>query len=103
MFGQHTVEHGGQQIWRGPEFTHEQERAIKNLVLANNAIRLREIQAPIVNHQTCFINVQQVSLSITACKKHQVLMTQLYKVPFERNADRVTVLRREYVVVRFVH
>ena len=105
LFGQHRIERREHQGGRGPIFTQEQEREIINLVLANNAIRLREIQAHIVNDHLIFNNVQQVSLSTIAriLKKHQVVMKQLYKVPFERNSDRVKVLRREYVVVRFVH
>ena len=35
---------------RGPIFTQEQEREIINMVMANNAIRLREIQANIIGH-----------------------------------------------------
>lgn len=70
-------------------FYSKQEREIINLVLANNAISLREIQAHIVNDHLIFNNVQQVSLSTVAriLKKHQVLMKRLYKVPLEINSD----------------
>nr|XP_023693770.1 uncharacterized protein LOC111857305 [Paramormyrops kingsleyae] len=95
---EHRIERREHQGGRGCIFTQEQEREIINLVLANNAIKLREIQTHIVNDYTVFNNVQRVSLSTIAriLKKHQVQMKQLYRVPFERNADRVKVLRREY-------
>lgn len=66
MFGQHRIERREHQGGWGPIFTQEQEREIINLVLANNAIRLREIQAHIVNDPPIFNNVQQVSLSTIA-------------------------------------
>ncbi|XP_039623636.1 uncharacterized protein LOC120538250 [Polypterus senegalus] len=96
---EHRIERREHQGGRRPIFTQEQEREIINLVLANNAIRLREIQAHIVNDHQIFNNVLQVSLSTIGriLKKHQVVMKQLYKVPFERNSNRVKVLRHEYV------
>ncbi|XP_039608626.1 uncharacterized protein LOC120528514 [Polypterus senegalus] len=96
---EHRIERREHQGGRRRIFTQEQEREIINLVLANNAIRLREIQAHIVNDHQIFSNVLQVSLSPTGriLKKHQVVMKQLYKVPSERNSDRVKVLRRDYV------
>ena len=39
---------------RGPIFTQEQEREIINMVLANNAIRLREIQPNIIGDNDHF-------------------------------------------------
>ncbi|KAK0153557.1 hypothetical protein N1851_004664 [Merluccius polli] len=89
------VQRGG----RAPIFTPLQEREIVNMVLANNAIRLREIQAKIIEDQIIFQNVNQVSLSTIAriLKAHQVQMKQMYRVPFERNSERVKQLRHEYV------
>ncbi|KAK3529286.1 hypothetical protein QTP70_025734 [Hemibagrus guttatus] len=82
-----------------PIFTEEQERAVINMVLVNNAIRLREIQTNILNDHTVFSNVHQVSLTTLAqiLKKHHIQMKQLYRVPFERNSERVKDLRREHV------
>ncbi|XP_030267242.1 uncharacterized protein LOC115578423 [Sparus aurata] len=84
---------------RGPIFTQEQERAIINMVLANNAITLREIQVNIIGDDGIFNNVHQVSLSTLAriLKKNQLQMKQLYRVPFERNSERVKQLRHAYV------
>ena len=50
------------------------------MVLANNAIRLREIQANIIGDHAIFNNVHQVSQSTLAriLKRHQVQMKQLY-------------------------
>ena len=48
---------------RGPVFTQEQDREIINMVLANSAIRLREIQANIIGDHAIFNNVHQVSQS----------------------------------------
>ena len=64
---------------RGPIFTQEQEREIINMVLANNAIRLREIQANIIGDHAIFNNVLR-SLSTLAhiLKRHQGKMKQLY-------------------------
>src|SRR4029434_3139751 len=65
---------------RGPIFTEEQEREIINMVLANNAIRLREIKANIIGDHAIFNNVHQVSQSTLAhiLKRHQVKIKQLY-------------------------
>ncbi|XP_049319442.1 uncharacterized protein LOC125780972 [Astyanax mexicanus] len=80
-------------------FTAVQEAAIVNLVRANNEIRLREIQSHIIQENTIFSNIQQVSLSTLAriLKRNQIRMKQLYKVPFERNSQRNKELRRAYV------
>lgn len=65
---------------RGHIFTEEQERAIVNMVLANNPMHLREIQANILD-DTAFNNVPQVSLSILAkvLKMNQTLLTACKK------------------------
>ena len=101
----HRIEGRVQRGGRAPIFTPLQEREIVNMVLANNAIRLREIQAKIIEDQIIFQNVNQVSLSTIAriLKAHQVQMKQMYRVPFERNSERVKQLRHEYVEVCIVH
>ncbi|KAI7809003.1 hypothetical protein IRJ41_024945 [Triplophysa rosa] len=87
--------HGG----RGRLFTDVQETAIINVVLANNAIRIREIREHILNNDTIFNNINAVSLSTIQriLQRQQVTMKQLYKVPFERNSDRVKNLRHDFV------
>ena len=50
----------------GPVFMQEQDREIINMVLANNAIRLREIQTNIIGNHAIFNNVDQVSQSTLA-------------------------------------
>src|SRR4029434_7672881 len=45
---------------RGPIFTQEQEREIINMVLANNAIRLREIPANIIGDHAIFNTVMSI-------------------------------------------
>ncbi|XP_051238676.1 uncharacterized protein LOC127353457 [Dicentrarchus labrax] len=84
---------------RGPLFTPEQEEAICTMVVDNNAIRLREIQSAIIEDNSIFDNIQTVSISTTdsVLKRHQINMKQLYTVPFERNGERVKVLRYQYV------
>ena len=71
------------------------------MVLANNAIRLREIQANIIGDHAIFNDVHQVSLSTLACilKRNLVQMKKTYQVPFEWNSERVKQLRHEYVDV----
>ncbi len=59
----HSIEGRERRGGRGPIFTEEQERAIINMVMANSAIRLREIQTNILNDHTVFNNVHHVSLS----------------------------------------
>ncbi len=51
------------------------------MAIGNNSIRLREIQSEIIND----------------LKIHQMTMKQLYKVPFERNSERLKELRYQYV------
>ncbi|XP_052341208.1 uncharacterized protein LOC118363001 isoform X1 [Oncorhynchus keta] len=84
---------------RGRLFTPEQETHIVNMVIANNCIRLRELQDHIMVDNTVFQNVNRVSLSALSrlLKRNRIRMKQLYRVPFERNADSVKQLRYEYV------
>lgn len=86
---------------RGPLFTPQQEDAICEMVIANNAIRLREIQSAIIDNHDIFENIQSVSISTIdrVLRKKQMRMKQLYRVPFERNGDRVKELRYQYVQV----
>ena len=104
-FFPHRIQGRERQGGRGPIFTQEQERAIINMVLANNAITLREIQVNIIGDDGIFSNVHQVSLSTLAriLKKNQLQMKQLYRVPFERNSERVKQLQHAYVEVCIVH
>lgn len=105
LFFLHRIEGRGHQSGRGPMFTRAQEAAIVNMVLTNNCIRLREIQANIINNDHIFNNIQQVSLSTLGriLKKNQIYMKQLYRVPFDRNSERVKHLCNEYVEVCIVH
>ena len=63
IFFLHRLEGRGHQGGRGPMFTRAQEAAIVNMVLTNNCIRLREIQANIINDDHIFKDIQRVSLS----------------------------------------
>ncbi|XP_078017775.1 uncharacterized protein LOC144458674 [Epinephelus lanceolatus] len=86
---------------RGKILTDEQERAVVNLVRARNDIRLSDIRQHILDNDDIFNNVEAISLPTIArvLKRHQVSLKQLYRVPFERNAERVKQLRTEYVQV----
>ncbi len=78
-------------------FTEQQEREIVNMVLANNAITLNQLQANIVNNHASFNDIHQVSTSTLAriLKKKHIQMKQIYRVPFERNSERVKWLRHD--------
>ncbi|XP_063059114.1 uncharacterized protein LOC134452585 [Engraulis encrasicolus] len=82
-------------------FSPQQETEVVNIVRANNAIRLHQIRHKILADQGTFHNVNQVSVSTIQriLVKHYVSMKQLYRVPFERNEDRVKELRHAYVQV----
>ncbi|XP_073474085.1 uncharacterized protein [Aquarana catesbeiana] len=77
----------------------QQEQEICNMVFANNAITLRQIRTEILQNNAIFQNVNSISISTIAriLKKHQMTMKQIYRVPFERNSDRVKELRYQYV------
>ncbi|XP_029553540.1 uncharacterized protein LOC115152827 [Salmo trutta] len=92
------------EIWsnrggRGKILTDQQEWAVVNLVRARNDIHPTEIRQHILDNDDMFNNVEAISLPAIArmLKRHQVSLKQLYRVPFERNADRVKQLRTEYV------
>ncbi|XDV52533.1 hypothetical protein PO909_021253 [Leuciscus waleckii] len=69
------------------------------MVRANNAMRLREIQRTIIEDNDVFENIHTVSISTIdrVLHRHQMSMKQLYRVPFQRNEDRVKELRFVYV------
>lgn len=86
---------------RGKLLNEQQEQEICNMVMANNAITLRQIHAAILQDNAIFPNVNSISnFTIDRIlKKHQMTMKQIYRVPFERNSDRVKELRYQYVHV----
>ncbi|XP_039676872.1 uncharacterized protein LOC120571846 [Perca fluviatilis] len=92
----HTLPHTG---GRGKIFSIEQESAIVDMVVANNSIRLCEIQAAVIADQGAFRNINSVSLATIdrVLKRHHVRMKQLYQVPFQRNSDIVKEARFQYV------
>ncbi|XP_078027192.1 uncharacterized protein LOC144464339 [Epinephelus lanceolatus] len=79
--------------------SREQEQEICNIVMANNAITLREICNTIIQDNLIFQNINTISISTIdrVLKKHEMSMKQLYRVPFERNSDRVKELQFQYV------
>ncbi|XP_053340406.1 uncharacterized protein LOC128534595 isoform X1 [Clarias gariepinus] len=84
-------------------FTEEQETHIVNMVLANNSIRLREIQQRIIEDTITFQNINYVSISALSrvLARNRIRMKQIYRVPFERNSERIKQLRYEYVQVSY--
>eukprot|EP00063_Salmo_salar_P054314 XP_014029149.1 PREDICTED: uncharacterized protein LOC106586404 [Salmo salar] len=84
---------------RGRLFTPQQEEAICTMVRANNAMRLREIQRTIIEDNDVFENIHTVSILTIdrVLHRNQMSMKQLYRVPFQRNEDRVKELRYQYV------
>lgn len=86
---------------RGKLLNNHQELAIVDMVVANNAIKLHELQSRIVEDNDMFENVHSISITAIArtLSKHRVRMKQLYTVPFERNSERVKELRQQYVQV----
>jgi len=58
-----------------------------DLVRADNAIRLHQ---KILADRIVFNNINHVRITIRCILgKHSITMKQLYRVPFERNSDRV--------------
>ncbi|XP_030219435.1 C-C chemokine receptor type 5-like isoform X2 [Gadus morhua] len=80
-------------------FTQQQELSIVDLVRANSAIRLNQLQQQILADREVFKSKERVSISTIRriLVKHQTTIKQLYRVPFQRNSVRVKGLRREYV------
>lgn len=94
----------GQQPFRGGRgqlLSQQQEQHICNFVIANNAITLRQIRDAVIEDNTIFHNINTISLSTIdrVLKKNQMTMKQVYRVPFERNSERVKELRHQYVHV----
>lgn len=81
--------------------SEEQERELVNMVIANNVIRLQEIQRRVIEDDHLFRGINAISLSTIdrILRKNQFRMKQAYRVPFERNSDRVKNQRVEYVQV----
>lgn len=82
-------------------FTQQEELAIVNLVRANNAIRLHQLQQQILADRQVFTNINRVSITTIRriLVKHNMTMKQLYRVPFEKNSVRVKELQHENVQV----
>ena len=72
-----------------------------NMVVANNTIRLREIQNHIIADNTIFNNIHQVGLSTLdrVLQHNRIRMKQVYGEPLERNSDRVKEQHYKYVQV----
>ncbi len=72
------------------------------MVIADNEVKLKDIQSRVVENNLVFGNIAAISISSISLTlaKHRVQMKQLYKVPFERNSERIKELRRQYVQVR---
>ncbi len=81
--------------------TEDQETAIVNMVIANNAIRLREIQRKIIEDQQAFSEIDCISISTidNLLHRNRLRMKQVYRVPFERNSEQVKNQRIHYVQV----
>lgn len=62
------------------------------MVIANNAIRLREIQSAVIEDNNIFGNIESVSIATI----DRVLRRN------ERNSDRVKEIRHQYVQVKHV-
>ena len=82
-------------------FTAEHETAIVNMVLANNALTIKQIKSAIIDDQAMFQNIETVSLATVdrVLRRNELRMKQVYRVPFERNSDSVKQLRHDYVQV----
>ena len=78
-------------------FTAEHETAIVNMVLANNAITIRQIRTAIIDDQAMFQNIATVSMATLdrVLKRNEMRMKQVYRVPFERNSERVKEIRHD--------
>ena len=76
---------------RGKLLSEDQEHAIVDMVIADNGIKLREIQTKIIENNQLFHNVESISLTTIArtLTKYRVRMKQLYTVPFKRNSEKL--------------
>lgn len=82
-------------------FSPHQETLTVDMVRENNAIKLSEIQQKIIEDHVNFDGINSVSLSTVdrVLKRNRLRMKQLYRVPFDRNSDRVKEQRFQYVHV----
>lgn len=82
-------------------FTEQQENAVVDMVIQNNAIRLKDIQQKIIQDNEVFHNIQHCSLATIdrVLKRKAISMKQVYKVPYERNSARVKETRFQFVQV----
>ncbi len=94
--------HGGGRV---AMFTPAQETLIVDMVRENNTIRLREIRDRVIADNVNFENIDNVSLATIdrVLRRQRVRMKQAYRVPFERNSDRIKDLRYEYVQVSILY
>ena len=60
------------------------------MVIANNAIRLREIQSAVIDDDNIFGSIESVSIATIdrVLRRNEMRMKQLYKVPLERTRER---------------
>ena len=89
--------HGG----RTPLFTAQQAILIVDMVRENNIIRLREIKERVIADNVNFGGIDRASVATIdrVLRRQRLRMKQAYRVPFERNSDRVKELRFQYVQV----
>ena len=82
-------------------FTAQQEIIIVDMVRENNIIRLREIKESVIADNVNFGVIDRVSVATIdrVLRRQKLRMKQAYRVPFERNSDRVKELRFQYVQV----
>lgn len=79
-------------------FSPHQETLIVDMVRENHAIKLSEIQQKIIEDHVNFGGINSVSLSVDrVLKRNRLRMKQLYRVPFDRNSDRVKEKKFQYV------
>lgn len=71
------------------------------MVVANNALTIRQIRNTIINDQVTFPNILTVGQATVdrVLRRNALRMKQIYRVPFNRNSDRVKDLRHDYVQV----
>lgn len=71
------------------------------MVVANNALTIRQIRNTIINDQVTFPNILTVGQATVdrVLRRNALRMKQIYRVPFNRNSDSVKDLRHDYVQV----
>lgn len=68
-------------------FTEQQEREIVNMVLANNAITLNQLQANIVNNHASFNDIHQVSTLACILKRtysNEAILSSAFRAQFRK-------------------